>query len=327
MTLQPPPTDTLHPTLDALIASVNAHAKHQGYAVAKARSKARSGTVVKVNLRCSLGGSPRPFSSSSSSAPAPIPVPAAAPAAITDAAVDDDNNNNNNNNRPHPPRQRHRLSPKTNCPFDAYAVIKKQNAGQWELRVRNPSHNHPAFRHPAESAVHRRDALTQEVYDEIRARVVGRGQGAGVIWEEMRRERNGGGGGGGEGGWLVGKRDVANAVREVKMGRVRKRPLRRESKGEGEGEGEGNGGGASVVEEVEGGEGEVTSMQGVSELLSGSRWPDQGRDISINGNANATSISLSNLGDNHDHAVNQTKPDNCYRPGMKLFLVRFDMDP
>lgn len=36
-------------------------------------------------------------------------------------------------------------------------------------------------------------------------------------------------------GWLVGRRDVANAVREVRMGRVRKRALRRESENGGSG--------------------------------------------------------------------------------------------
>lgn len=290
--LAPPPTNNLYPSLDALITNINAHAKTQGYAVAKARSKARAGTTVKVNLRCSLGGVPR-FSSSSTAA----------------------NNDNNPANSsivapiPSSTRQRQRPSPKTNCPFDAYAVLKKQNSGQWELHVRNGEHNHAAFR-PEDSAVHRRDALTQEVYDEIRERVA-RGEGPGGIWEEMRKGR-------GE-GWLVGRRDVANAVREVRMGRVRKRALRKESGDDGGGRGIMNG-------EDDGGDGiEDASLGDVADLLNGSRWPEQGHGISVNSHFATPAISLSRLEEN-GHGANQAKGDECYRPGMKLFLVRFDMD-
>lgn len=179
--------------------------------------------------------------------------------------------------------------------------------------------------------MHRRNALTQEVYDEIRERV-GRGEGPGGIWEEMRKGR-------GE-GWLVGRRDVANAVREARMGRVRKRALRREGGDDGGGvlgggaNDDGAGGGDLDARQV------VCvafwcefcdladlsgSVGGVADLLNGGRWPDQGHGISVDTHANATSISLSRL-EKKEPGANQAKGGECYRPGMKLFLVRFDME-
>ncbi|KAL8786472.1 MAG: hypothetical protein Q9213_002788 [Squamulea squamosa] len=51
----PPPCDEFYPTLDALVDAANKHAKDQGYAIVKLRTKKRGDVVFKANLACARG--------------------------------------------------------------------------------------------------------------------------------------------------------------------------------------------------------------------------------------------------------------------------------
>ncbi|KAI4241109.1 MAG: hypothetical protein L6R40_004748 [Gallowayella cf. fulva] len=55
MSMLPPPCGDYFPTLDALIAAANHHARQQGYAIIKSRTKKRGDQVFKANLSCARG--------------------------------------------------------------------------------------------------------------------------------------------------------------------------------------------------------------------------------------------------------------------------------
>ena len=47
-----PPSPGIYPDVRTLLEATNLHAKHQGYAVVKRRTKSKEGEVYKVYLHC-----------------------------------------------------------------------------------------------------------------------------------------------------------------------------------------------------------------------------------------------------------------------------------
>ncbi|KAL8911896.1 MAG: hypothetical protein Q9171_003023 [Xanthocarpia ochracea] len=126
MAMLPPPCADFYPTLDALVTAANRHAKDQGYAIVKLRTKKRGHLVVKANLACARGAARKSSGQG----------------------------------------KRNCSTIKCDCPFDAYAVQKKNTPG-WELTVKNGEHNHGPSS-PEDLVVHRRADMTKEVREEIR---------------------------------------------------------------------------------------------------------------------------------------------------------------
>ncbi|KAK9426909.1 hypothetical protein V1505DRAFT_318427 [Lipomyces doorenjongii] len=109
--------------------SIQAWARNHGYAIRTQRSKARkNGDISKAFLQCDRGGH------------------------YTSRHHDEST------------RQRHLTgSYKTNCPF---SVVVTESNGNWEVKVRDPEHNHDASSHDYAHPVHRRDDTQRDgVYD------------------------------------------------------------------------------------------------------------------------------------------------------------------
>ncbi|KAL8667144.1 MAG: hypothetical protein Q9168_007330 [Polycauliona sp. 1 TL-2023] len=126
MAMLPPPCGDFYPTLDALVAAVNQHGKQQGYAIVKLRTKKRGDVVFKANLACARGATRKSSGQG----------------------------------------KRNSSTIKCGCPFDAYAVRKKETPG-WEMTIKNGEHNHGPSS-PEDLVVHRRADMTREVREEIR---------------------------------------------------------------------------------------------------------------------------------------------------------------
>ncbi|KAL8852995.1 MAG: hypothetical protein Q9221_002143 [Calogaya cf. arnoldii] len=126
MAMLPPPCGDFYPTLDALVAAANKHGKEQGYAIVKLRTKKRGEVVFKANLACARGATRKSSGQG----------------------------------------KRNSSTIKCGCPFDAYAVRKKDTPG-WEMTIKNGEHNHGPSS-PEDLVVHRRADMTKEVRDEIR---------------------------------------------------------------------------------------------------------------------------------------------------------------
>ncbi len=113
--LQPPPPG-VYPDLEALMQAANSHAKSQGYALVKQRSKKNNkGELKKVYLRCDRGGRY---------------LDKAAPLG----------------------RTRYHTSRLIECPFSATASCRE---GEWYLDIRLPDHNHEGSLVPSAHPVHR----------------------------------------------------------------------------------------------------------------------------------------------------------------------------
>ena len=126
MAMLPPPCGDFYPTLDALVAAVNKHGKEQGYAIVKMRTKKRGDVLFKANLGCARGATRKSSGQG----------------------------------------KRNSSTMKCDCPFDAYAVRKKDTPG-WEMTIKNGEHNHGPSS-PEDLVVHRRADMTKELRDEIR---------------------------------------------------------------------------------------------------------------------------------------------------------------
>ncbi len=118
MSLQPP-SEGLYRTLDDLLTHANMHARTQGYAITKQRTKknVRTGEVNKANLRCDKGGAPRSRK-------------------VADAT-----------------RRREKVSRLTDCPFSILAILRKEG---WYLEVKCAEHNHEPSETAAAHPRHRK---------------------------------------------------------------------------------------------------------------------------------------------------------------------------
>ena len=113
--LEPPPTG-VYPDVEALVQAANRHARDEGYAVVKQRSKRnKKGEPHKVYLGCDRGGKYRDKANPGGR--------------IRDTST--------------------RL---TNCPFSLVGTCRE---GQWHLDIRCPAHNHAASTLPAAHPRHR----------------------------------------------------------------------------------------------------------------------------------------------------------------------------
>ena len=113
--LEPPPTGA-YPDVEALVQATNLHARDQGYAVVKQRSKRnKRGEPHKVYLGCDRGGKYRDKAN-------PLG------------------------------RSRDTSTRLTGCPFSLVGTCRE---GQWHLDVRCPGHNHAGSTIPAAHPRHR----------------------------------------------------------------------------------------------------------------------------------------------------------------------------
>ncbi|KAL8728277.1 MAG: hypothetical protein Q9166_005518 [cf. Caloplaca sp. 2 TL-2023] len=164
----PPPCGEFFPTLDDLVTAANKHARDQGYAIVKCRTKKRGDQVFKANLGCARGA-PRKSEGQG---------------------------------------KRRSQTIKCGCPFDAYALRKKESPG-WALTVKNGEHNHGPSA-PEDLVVHRRADMTKEVKDEIR-KITEAGGKPSQIYSSLRSTAEA------EGRRLiVSQRDIKNAKRLIR---------------------------------------------------------------------------------------------------------------
>ena len=130
-----PPSEGLSAATDTLlIAQIQEHARLEGYAVVKQRSKnSRAGVLDKVWLRCTRGGK--------------IRVPTGQ-------------------------KRKHESSRLNDCPFQCVLKLDK-GSNEWLLAVKDASHNHDPSKQVAQT-VHRKAALTSSVQETIMTQTNGR---------------------------------------------------------------------------------------------------------------------------------------------------------
>ena len=129
--LLPPPTGIFFNDLVELLQSIQEHAKEQGYAISIRRSKkGRDGVVFKVNICCARGTG----------------------------------GNTAYKDKGHGIRKRSSTT-KCDCLFAGFAV-NYQHAPGWQFVLKEAHHSHWASQ-PTGLAIHRTDAITAEIREQI----------------------------------------------------------------------------------------------------------------------------------------------------------------
>jgi len=136
MTLAPP-EEGVYPSLDVLIEVINKHARTEGYAVVKGRSKRfKKGVMMKVFVKCDAYGEAKFVGNG----------------------------------------RRLTSSRKKDCDFTVIAKLEdnyedaETGIGRWHLKVANPYHNHPSTgqsAHPVLRKIAMDDAVKKEIEKEF----------------------------------------------------------------------------------------------------------------------------------------------------------------